>query len=174
VITAQYLPQLHHLHLRYCRRITDAGVNAIAHNMKGLYSLDLSFCTQVTISAIVNLLEIRGDCLAELRLMGCKNLDIPQEPDSAATRLRDRGRAGRQLVNAVRSHGSRCCLSVLDVRNCGVQHSIHTEYHKNDPFVRGMSTLLFAQKAPGFFSRPARWNRDIERRLVKQALREKD
>lgn len=46
-----------------------------------------------------------------------------------------------------------------------------TGYPDNDPFVRGMAAALeFEQKVPGFFVRPARWNPDVERNLVKLIL----
>lgn len=73
---AHYVPNLAHLHLRYCKRVTDTGINAITESMQNIYSLDLSFCTRISISSIFNLLEIRSDTLSELRLQNCHQLSI--------------------------------------------------------------------------------------------------
>lgn len=126
--------------------------------MQNLYALDLSFCTKVTAAAIVFLLEARGDSLAELRLLSCQSLAIGQENAG--------GQAGCQVVNALKA--SECALSVLDVRLCGGQPSLSQPYVDIDPFVQGMKSLGFTQKVAGFFSRPARWNMSIRRRLVEQ------
>jgi hypothetical protein len=175
----RHVPQLSHLHLRYCRHVSDAGVHAIAQGMPHLYSLDLGFCTKVTVAALVSLIEIRGHCLAELRLQACRNLDICADPygrvptiTTAPSRGVGRsvqyagGYAGRQLLAALRLREDSCSLSVLDVRQCGGQPSLTVGYRESDPFVAGMATLSFEQRAPGFFVRPARWNPNIEQRLV--------
>lgn len=145
-------------------------MHAITQRVSHLYSLDLSFCTKLTVSALVSLLEIRGHSLAELRLLGCRNLDIARDPNGppAPRGQNVGGYAGRLMLAALRSHDGRCCLSVLDVRDCAGQPSMTTDYPINDPFVVGMAALQFEQTVPGFFARPARWNRDVERHLVKQ------
>jgi len=174
---ANYLPQLKHLHLRYCLRLTDQGVNAIASSMPDLYSLDLSFCTKVTISALFGLLELRGRSLAELRLQGCNQLEValdPNAPDTARHHSRRQpsseqgGYAGRQLLCVLRSHRSHCALSILDVRQCMGQPSLDRGYPDSDSFVQGMAALHFEQKAPGLFSRPARCSPELVERLVRQ------
>jgi hypothetical protein len=141
--------------------------------MQDLYSLDLSFCTRVTISSIFTLLEIRGNTLAELRLNSCRKLEIARDPHSPPVQRGqyNGGQAGRQILNALRSHGCSCCLSVLDVRHCGGQSVLNNKgYPPNDPFVQGMANLEFEQKLPGFFARPARWNPEVKRRLIGQIL----
>jgi hypothetical protein len=155
---------LSHLNLRYCKRLTDRGINSIALNLQKLYSLDLSFCTRVTVDALFNLLEVRGKTLAELRIQSCRKLDIARDPNG----LGGDGSAGRLLLNALRSPGNECCLSVLDLRNCGGQGDLNKGYLDNDPFVQGMVILQFEQKTPGFFARPARWNSEVEHQLVEQ------
>ena len=158
-------------------RISDAGVNAVARSMKDLYSLDLTYCTRVTADSVCNLLQVRGDSLAELRLQGCRSLDFAIDPyapnaasAAAATAGRNRvarhpegGAAGRSILEAIRSQGDDCCLSVLDAQRCC--GSLDEGYPSDEPFVRGMASLGFEQTA-GFFSRPARWNSSIQRRLV--------
>jgi hypothetical protein len=169
------IPQLNHLHLRYCKRITDAGINAITQNMSELYSLDLSFCSRVTAASIFNLLEIRFDCLTELRLKSCNKLDIVREHDQDPLASRQRVDAarcsGRVILNAIGSHADHC-LCILDVRECGGQPSPTEAYPDTDPFVEGMRHLQFEQRVPGFFSRPARWNAHVQRRLVGQLVAE--
>jgi hypothetical protein len=140
-----------------------------------LYSLDLSFCTRVTAASIFNLLEIRHDCLSELRLKSCTQLEMardpygpqqPQQGGGANTTPTTGGSAGRLILNAVRSHPDHC-LCVLDVRECGGQPNVANAYPENDPFVTGMKNLQFEQQVPGFFSRPARWS-TVQRQLVEQ------
>jgi hypothetical protein len=160
----QSVPQLSHLNLRYCKRLTDRGINSIALNLQTLYSLDLSFCTRVTVDALFNLLEVRGKTLAELRIQSCRKLDIARDPNG----LDGDGSAGRLILNALRSPSNESCLSVLDLRSCGGQPDPNKCYADNDPFVQGMASLQFEQKAPGYFARPARWNSEVERQLVEQ------
>jgi len=142
--------------------------------MPDLYALDLSFCTKVSISALFNLLEIRGQCLAELRLQGCHHLEIaldPNAPERQDRRQRPHaqgGYAGRQLLGVLRSHRNQCALSVLDVRQCTGQPSLDEGYPDTDPFVQGMAGLQFEQKVPGFFCRAARCDAELEQRLVDQ------
>ena len=166
-------PQLNHLYLRYCKRITDAGVDAIAHGMKELYSLDLGFCTKVTANSICNLIQVRGDSLSELHLQRCRSLDFAREPYDPSSVARhghndfEGGVAGQMVLSALKSHGDGCCLSVLDIQYCGGSRE-GEGYPEDDPFVQGISSLGFTQAFPGYFSRPARWNLKIQRRLVQQ------
>lgn len=132
--------------------------------MRDLYSLDLSFCTRVTASALFNLLEVRGNTLAELRLQSCRKLDITQDTIG----LGGDGNAGRMILNALLSHGREGCVSVMDLRHCGGHPSASEGYPASEPFVRGMIGLGFEQKVPGYFERPARWNPKVERHLVDQ------
>ena len=151
--------------------MTDIGVEAIIRHLEKLYTLDLSFCTKVNASAIVSLLEMRGGSLSELRLQGCRNLTIGNTVDfRRQLPVAEYGAAGRAIVNALRSHGGSCCLSALDVRDCGGQPQKGAEYKANDMFVIGMAEMSFRQSVPGYFVRPARWNGRIERRLVDQLL----
>ena len=151
------MPNLAHLHLRYCKRVTDTGINAITENMQNIYSLDLSFCTRISISSIFNLLEIRSDTLSELRLHNCHQLSITTNSQSQTAD----GSAGRSILAALEAKDH--CLCTLDVRNCGVPET----YQQDEPFVQGMSALHFDQVVPFFFSRPARWNTNVQRRLLR-------
>lgn len=160
IALGQNVPQLSHLNLRYCKRLTDTGVNAIAQQMRDLYALDLSFCTKVTVASLFNLLEIRGRTLAELRIQNCRKLDIALNPNGPGD-----GGDGRMILSALRSLGQECCVSILDLRQCGGQPG-----QNGDPFVEGMILLNFEQKLPGYFERKARWNTEVERNLVEQCL----
>lgn len=185
-----------HLHLRYCKRITDAGVDAIANGMQHLYSLDLSFCSKVTVRAVCSLLEWRRESLAELRLRECRQLQITQEPDDFLTGDYDRrgtqqqqqnvprtGPDGQAILKSLRSPAGysrirsstdnapvveESHLSMLDLRCCSGQPDICCPYPDNSAFVRGLAVLGFQQKAPGFFARPAKWNDKMQTRLVDQ------
>lgn len=187
---ANSAPQLRHLHLRYCKRITDTGINAITHSISNLYSLDLSFCSRITSTSIFNLLECRYDSLSELRLKNCTRLDILAGDDDYrmhdnSNNLSRRGQigsganggtAGRLILNAIRANGSDNCLCLLDVRECGgspppVPPQQQPDFYpESDPFVQGMTELQFQQRVPGFFCRRARWNAGVQRRLVDQIL----
>lgn len=169
---AKYVPRLSHLHARYCKRLSDNGVHAIALQLENLYALDLSFCTKVSSVSIQSLLEIRGGSLAELRLQSCRNLAIGHARDFRGPRDSETGSTGRIIVNALRSRTASCCLSALDVRDCGGQPRDGVAYDVDDPFVRSMIQLGYQQRVPGFFHRPACWNPQVERRLVDQLLSE--
>ena len=167
---ATNVPRLHHLHLRYCKRITDAGINAITYNMPNLHSLDLSFCSRITSSSIFHLLECLHETLSELRLRNCGLLDIFSTDDGPGVGSNggNVGLAGNRILNGIRSHGSGNCLCLLDVRGCGGIATPQQNYPESDPFVHGMSDLQFQQRVPGFFSRKAQWNAGVQRRLVQQ------
>lgn len=174
--------------MRYCKRLTDVGVNAIAGSMDNLYSLDLSFCTKITSASICNLLEARHETLSELRLKECRQLQIVRDPDDDDDDgLDDRrrqqnitrgGRDGQSILKSLKrptgsylsnsNNATECNLSVLDARCCGGQPGLEIPYADNDPFVRGMISLGFEQKTPGLFARPARWNKVVQDRLLRQ------
>jgi hypothetical protein len=170
IIIAQSLPTLLHLHLRYCKRLTDNGVNAIASGLKMLYSLDLSFCTKVTVASICTLLDLRRETLSELRLQECRQLLIARDPEDNVEEYHRRGqeqvlgprpdRDGQLILRSLRSPSS--SLSMLDLRCCGGQRNINVAYLESENVVRGMMRLNFQQKTPGFFARPAQWNASIQ------------
>jgi hypothetical protein len=137
-------------------------VNTITHRLANLYSLDLSFCSNVTARSLFNLLDVRGQSLAEFRIQCCPRLDI-------AAAFPGTGSAGTLILNALRLHvnAGGTTLSVLDVRYCGAYQE-GVGYAEEDPFVVGMSQLGFTQNAHGFFSRSACWNADVDARLVNQ------
>ena len=148
-------------------------MDAIALNMPNLYSLDLSFCSRLSAAAIVRLLDLHWRTLAELRLQSC-NLEI-SNMDQDTGRLHSKSNAGRQILHSLRRHGGGvdgsggCCLSVLDVRPSlvGSHDGVLAD---DDPFVKGMKTLSFAQTVPCCFVRPARWNPQVEQVLSNQSF----
>ena len=176
--------------MRYCKRLTDNGVNAIANGLRSLYSLDLSFCSRVTSNSICGLLELRHQTLSELRLQECRQLKITRDPEDDDDGLHGRSggrqdnhvprpaRDGQAILKYLKSPSGRSCLlssttlesnlSMLDLRCCGGQPNREVGYPEEDPFVRGMKSLQFEQKTPGFFSRPARWNANVHQRLLEQ------
>ena len=87
--------------------------------MPWLYSLDVSFCTQLTIEGVSQLLIERCNSLSELRLYSCRNLNIEATNDG-----RDAGGAprivsgGRQLARALQTVRGASILSFLDLREC--------------------------------------------------------
>lgn len=181
---AQKLPQLAHLYMRYCKRLTDAGINAIANAMVNLYSLDLSFCTKLTRSSICNLLESRRETLSELRLQECRQLEIVHDAEGYEMGRGRQGhisqgaRDGQAILKSLKSPigsylrntsaAQESNLSILDIRSCGGQPSTDSIYPHSDPFVRGMLSLNFEQRTPGFFARPARWNAIVQCHLLQQ------
>ena len=149
---AHHLPALRHFWLRYCKRITDAGILSIAQNMFRLESLDLTLCNRVTITSISELL-LRVSGLSELRLVGCKGLDLVLEESG------ELGRAGQELLSSLRRPESH--LSVLDVAHCLGNTSRSLEV-----FAVAMESLGFVHHPHGCFSRPARCTLDDQKRLV--------
>ena len=159
------MPQLHHLHLRYCKMITDTGLGAIACSMKRLYSIDLSFCSRITVQGIVSLLESRQDTLNELRLQHCSQMFNPgnmSHPSESNIDALYHGYAGQAIVDILRLLGSFSNLSALDLRNCTDQTNGVMGFANEDPFLRGMLALGFAQLVPGFLRRPTRPSRLCE------------
>jgi hypothetical protein len=155
---AQTVPQLNHLHLRYCKKITDKGINAVANSMQRLHSLDLSFCSRITSAAILDLLVIRQDSLAELRLQSCSHLDITRDlrhHNEFRGNFTGDGSTGRSILNTLRQKGVQSHLSMLDLRNCGGYEG-GQGYPNEDAFVQGMAALRFKQLIPGFFQRQTR------------------
>mmetsp|Transcript_5122 Transcript_5122/g.10840 ORF Transcript_5122/g.10840 Transcript_5122/m.10840 type:complete len:643 (-) Transcript_5122:214-2142(-) len=115
------VPWLHHFQLRYCKKITDIAIQAISHSMNRLYSLDLSFCTNLSASAISELLHLRAGSLFELRLLHCHQLDIcvASQSNVRNDRAEHLGTAARLILKALRSNnGDGCQLCVLDARHC--------------------------------------------------------
>jgi len=162
----QSLPQLLHLQLRYLRRITDASLESIASRMTGLYSLDVSFCTKLTIGGLAQLVRERCTSLSELRLYSCRQLDV--EGGSVMDGGRNNGGNGRgvgggcRLVQALRSLREVSILSFLDLRECQQQDP----FVRDDLFLNGMAELGFDEALRGLFVRPARWNGEVRRQLV--------
>lgn len=168
--------------MRYCKRLTDQryetstsllyylkrsssfsqnfailpcySLTSITRGLHSLHSLDLSFCNKVSAKSIFNLLDVRFGTLSELRLKHCIQLDIfttSQGPNQVSSG----GSGGRLITNAIRSHPDHC-LAVLDVRECGGQLD---QFKELDPFVIGLKAMDFDQRLPGYFSRPARVQR---------------
>ena len=157
---------LHHLHLRYLKRITDAAVVAIGLKLRDLFSLDLTFCSKVTATGIYRLLDELRDSLVELRLKSCRGLQIGVRSEEGNHRRRIPGRqgngtsnrnhAGHWILNALRRRPHSKIdhsLCLLDVRGCGGQPGTNLPYTEDDPFAKGLYALQFEQKVPGFFSR---------------------
>lgn len=154
---------LHHLHLRYLKKITDAAVVAIALSLRDLYSLDLSFCSKVTATGIYRLLDELRNSLVELRLKNSSRISSQIPGGDERRRNHDRRRnnvnndnAGHWILNALRRRPHSKIdhsLRLLDVRGCGRQPGNNQPYPDEDSFVKGMSALQFEQKVPGFFSK---------------------
>jgi hypothetical protein len=159
------MPRLNHLCLRYCKRVTDDGVNAIANRMQNLYSLDLSFCTHISSSCIVNLLELRHESLFELRLQHCTQLNIVSQNRTELQRNAGDGRDGLAIYQVVLSLGKSLALNMLDLRNCATHFGMHELLPINDPFVKGMLGQRFEQQYPGLFVRSATLNATAQLRL---------
>jgi len=152
-VSAISLPQLVHLKLRYVRRITDASLETISQKMPVLYSLDLSFCTKLTISGVCRLITACTS-LSELRLYACRQLNIGSVGSTS--------NSGRQLARALKNSDS--SLSFLDVRECHQQLEPPTS--RDETYVKSMLDLGFDETLTGIFIRPARWNDRISRQLV--------
>lgn len=127
--------------MRYCKRITDRSVEAITECIPDLQTLDLSFCTRITIGSLSTLLEIRGKVVIELRLWHC----------------RPRGLSS-QLIRVIQSLRQDCSLSVLDFR----------DYSLDTVLRRDLLDLHFIESShlPGFFTREPRWGRTAEQRYM--------
>lgn len=70
---ALYLPDLRHLNLRYCYKISDKAVEAICDSLVKLESLNLSQCVKISDAAIARIASSLV-LLQELRLWGCSRL----------------------------------------------------------------------------------------------------
>lgn len=170
--------------MRYCKRLSDHGVQTLAAALCNLYTLDLSFCTKLTADSLFHLLNVRRDSLSELRLQNCRQLTIGMQFRDTRTRRgleKVEGSDGRLLANVIRSHHPGHCLSVLDVRGCGSPDSIYRNilrvqseqpalqrkqpFWDSDPFVVALEELDFEQRVPGFFSRQSRWS-TVQRQLL--------
>ena len=161
--------------------MTDRGVQTLATSLQNLYTLDLSFCTKLTVESLFLLLKVRSDSLSELRLQNCRQLTIGMQFRDTGTRRgveKVQGSDGQLLANAIRSHHPNHCLSVLDVRGCFSPNSIYRNiignhpdmeqpYWQTDPFVMALKELDFEQRVPGFFSRQPRWS-TVQQQLLEQ------
>lgn len=155
----QQAPELHHLMLRYCMRVTDAGVQAIAHSLRSLFSLDLSCCPNVTSASLAELLLLSASHLAELRIARCRGLDLATRPE-IHRRYRhhppgEMGDAGNVILKALRRPD--CRLSLLDVSTGG--HYAEEQLNEQDEdlqlFASAVESLGFTHRPAGFFSRPS-------------------
>ncbi|KAL3785885.1 hypothetical protein HJC23_008773 [Cyclotella cryptica] len=159
---AQSLPQLIHLQLRYLRRITDLSIDAIASRLIGLYSLDVSFCTKLTVGGLTKLLCERCDSLSELRIFSCRQLNLEGgsiTSNGGSARIGIGG--GRRLARALASVRQNGILSVLDARACDDQASMA----RDETFLQVMSDLGFEEELRGFFRRPALSSEAVRRQL---------
>lgn len=152
--------------------------------MQNLNSLDLTWCRKVTEASICNLLETRYDTLSELRLEWCHQLEIVRDSRQSASRQGQQrnltnntnvfGRAGQSILISLKrpvrryGPGHESSLTLLDLRSCGGHSNPAVGYPDNDAFVRGLGSMKFEQKAPGFFLRPAQWNSSVKERVVRQ------
>lgn len=148
--------------LRYCMRVTDAGVQAIAHSLRSLYSLDLSCCPNVTSASLAELLLLTSSHLVELRISRCRGLDLVTQPE-IHRRYRHHppgqlGDAGNVILKALRRPD--CCLSLLDVSTGG--HDLEEQLNEQDEdlqlFASAVESLGFTHRPAGFFSRPCNWS----------------
>lgn len=133
--------------------------------MQDLYSLDLSFCTRISSASILNLLEIRSGTLSELRISNCSQLNISMSSQSNINGRDGNASTGRVILSVLQANADGNSLCILDVRSCAGHTNAFESYSEDDPFVEGMKALQFEQVAPGFFSRPARWNISVLERL---------
>jgi hypothetical protein len=131
----------------------------MAHNMTRLYSLDLSLCTNVSIDALVYLLEKSCKSLCELRLYNCCQIDLTLP--AAKDRGPDMSPAGRRILDAIHLHGTCGALCLLDVRGCVGTHPREKMRTLDDSFVQGMKTMGFKQSLPNFFERPIQWTEEM-------------
>jgi hypothetical protein len=159
-----HVPGLHHLSLRYCKRLTDEAINAISRHLELLLSIDLSFCSKITSRALLDLLDVRSSSLSEFRIRGCNRLDITQDfMIMFPTEGIDSTHTSKGL------HQGCGMLSIMDVRGCG-GYTEAVGYERENRFVIGMERFGFDQQPPGFFSRKSRWNSSI---LVRHLRRQR-
>lgn len=147
------MPQLHHLSLRYCKRLTDQSVDALAAGLPDLQTLDLSFCTnKISVAALATLLQVRGCVLTELRLW----------------HGRPRGPTG-PLVRAIRSLlRHECALCVIDLRHCSFLLLRGDNADDSTSLRRALlEQLHFVERnSPGLFTREPRGGRAMEQRYI--------
>jgi hypothetical protein len=149
------------------------AISILSQAMPYLYSLDVSFCPNITLGSIATLLQIRGDVLAELSLHQCRSI---YESLETVTRYNSEMRTAHtgvepefdHLIRALKSHGPRLCLSVLDLRYEAGHGSGYVT--RNDYIFGELYRLGFQQQPRGYFSRPAVWNAIIASRLIEQTL----
>jgi Leucine Rich repeat len=149
VTLTRHVPQLHHLSLRYCKRITDRSVEALAEYLPDLQTLDLSFCTRITVASLSTLLQVRGHVLTELRLWQC----------------RPRGQ-GSRLIRVLQSLHHDCALVVLDLRHCAL---LLEDATLRRDLLEQLHFVESSQLLPGFFTREPRGGggqRAMEQRYI--------
>ena len=161
------LPQLMHLQLRYLCRITDASLDSISYRMTGLYTLDVSFCSKLTVKGLAHLLRDRCNSLMELRVYSCRQLNL--EGGGSAMNDGNNNRrsgvvGGRQLVQALRAVQPDSTLSFLDLRNCQTRHE---PFARDDVFLNGMIDLGFHEALHGLFIRRIQWNEGVKKQIVR-------
>ena len=144
--SSQHAPNIHHLNLRYLRKITSASLESIASGLKQLYSLDVSFCVKLSDTSVGGLLlDLPG--LSELRLFSCTQLSV----DGIMTWWTRALMAGRS------------CLSVLDLRGI---HRIPRDSLRflTDANVEG-DFRPFDEYVDNYFTRDARWEKEAEKEV---------
>ena len=152
------------MQMRYCGLLTDVAITALARSLRSIYSLDISFCTRITVRALVELLHFRSKSLFELRLYRCRQLDFRdsvgmrrpvQNMTSATSPTSD------SFLKALKKD---TCLSVLDLRQCAPFLSGKT-LAANHSFSRRMKKFGFSENVSGFFTQKPRWDEGTRRRL---------
>ena len=168
-------PRLMHLQLRYLKLITDTSLECVAQKMTSLYSLDVSFCTKLSVGGVVRLLT-ESKSLAELRLYSCRQLDVegggglPMMNGVGGNHGRNgagAGNNGRRFVRALKSADMQRelkagTISFLDLRGC----QQHEPFIRDELFLNGMAALGFAEAMRSLFVRPAGWNKQLKRQLM--------
>jgi hypothetical protein len=143
-------------------RVTDAGVQAIAHSLRSLFSLDLSCCPNVTNASLAELLLLSASHLVELRISRCRGLDLVTRPEVHRRHRHlppgEMGDAGNAILKALRRPD--CRLSLLDVSTGG--HKVDEQLNERDEelrlFASAVESLGFSHCPAGFFSRPCSWS----------------
>jgi len=150
----EYVPNVHHLNLRYLRKITGLALESIGRGFKQLYSLDVSFCVKLTETAVGGLL-FDLPSLNELRLFSCAQLSV----EGITTWWR------ATLIS------ERSCLSILDLRGCIPPNSLNFLTEK-DTSPDG-EFRAFDELTENYFTRDARWGgEEGEEEGVKDFLKE--
>jgi hypothetical protein len=158
----QSLTQLLHLQLRYVRRITDSSLKSISQCMPWLYSLDVSFCTKLTLEGLSQLLIERCNSLSELRLYSCRNLNIEATNNGREAGIVPVVSGGLQLVRALQSVRNVSVLSFLDLREC----QQHDSFSRDATMFKAIVELGFRETLHGLFIKQAFWNDEVRKQLA--------